>query len=140
MDIKTDMEDLKKSITTLTESVTKLNHAIEMMKLTSRAENDSRYCQKSELRQDAIAVLSDPDVRERCNEIVNNALETPRCRETLRRIHGDIVTQGRDNMAKWVGFVKLLFGSGGAALLGYVLWAMYQSQCELTRIIQAIGG
>jgi hypothetical protein len=114
--IRSDIAEIKKSINALNTAIDNLSHRLELTSKNNIIENDARYCKKDEMVNSAILLLNNQEFRKRCNEVVDSALNTDQCKDTLRTHFATFVKESRDNLSKWMDFIKLLASmiSGGA--------------------------
>jgi hypothetical protein len=114
--IRSDIAEIKKSINALNTAIDNLSHRLELTSKNNIIENDARYCKKDEMVNSAILLLNNQDFRKRCNEVVDSALNTEQCKDTLRAHFSAFVKESRDNLSKWIEFIKLVASmiSGGA--------------------------
>jgi hypothetical protein len=108
--------EIKKSINALNTAIDNLSHRLELTSKNNIIENDARYCKKDEMVNSAILLLNNQVFRKRCNEVVDSALNTEQCKDTLRAHFSAFVKESRDNLSKWIDFIKLVASmiSGGA--------------------------
>lgn len=106
MEFKAEMEKLQESVRGLNESVNGLRNSIDMMKVTSIAENDLRYRKKDDMRTDAMLLLDDPGFIAKCQTLIKRTINEHAC-------------DMRDNSTKWIVFIK------GAIGLVIMLAALY---------------
>ena len=114
--IRSDIAEIKKSINALNTAIDNLSHRLELTSKNNIIENDARYCKKDEMVNSAILLLNNQEFRKRCNEVVDSALNTEQCKDTLRAHFSAFVKESRDNMSRWMEFLKLVVSmiSGGA--------------------------
>lgn len=114
--IRSDIAEIKKSINALNTAIDNLSHRLELTSKNNIIENDARYCKKDEMVNSATLLLNNQEFRKRCNEVVDSALNAEQCKDTLRAHFSAFVKESRDNLSKWMDFIKLVASmiSGGA--------------------------
>ena len=114
--IRSDIAEIKKSINALNTAIDNLSHRLELTSKNNIIENDARYCKKDEMVNSTILLLNNQEFRKRCNEVVDSALNTEQCKDTLRAHFSAFVKESRDNLSKWIDLIKLVASmiSGGA--------------------------
>jgi hypothetical protein len=125
--IRSDIAEIKKSINALNTAIDNLSHRLELTSKNNIIENDARYCKKDEMVNSAILLLNNQDFRKRCNEVVDSALNTEQCKDTLRAHFSAFVKESRDNLSKWIEFIKLVASMISGSAITYI-------------IIKSIGG
>lgn len=79
---------------------------------------DTRYRKQENMVSDTTIILARPEIKERCYELARQALVQPESKVILKSFYSEFMNDGRDNLTKWINFVKLI--AGIAVLAGFI--------------------
>lgn len=101
---------------------------MKIQELTNAIENkdsdflqvaDMRYRKQENMVNDAMAILARPDVKERLHETARQALVQSETKVILKSIYCEFFNDSRDNLTKWINFLKLI---AGAVIVGSLFY------------------
>ncbi|HNX37061.1 MAG TPA: hypothetical protein PL124_03110 [Candidatus Cloacimonadota bacterium] len=129
---------MAEGFTDLTTAITELKHSIEESIRTAEKAYDARYLLKEESMADALQRMNDPVFQRACFGVAHAYLCSEDGKEKISSMIVKHMECQRDNMGKWINFVKIIGGIIVSGLMIYGGTSVYKTQLQNTAHIKTL--
>ena len=122
----------------VTAAITELRHSIDNTNHALIEKFDNRYLSKEDEIPDTVRRLNSPEVKRACFNVAQEYLNTEDGKEKIGSMITHHIECSRDNLNKWINFVKVLGGIIIGALMIYGGTSVYKTHLQNTAQIKTL--